>query len=152
MVNPFIIVTLLQKSDTIRAKYTKQHFSSLIYVVAGSFNTGSDIINDKTLDLNFLVQLYKSYRSLSKSEKERFLEFKLYYYQFFIKVALIVTCIASLLFLVSDAQLNGYLGPTVIPRFSVLVPMIIYLIAEPAIKSRRIKTFLDYFRQKYFQP
>lgn len=145
-------MTLLQKSDTIRAKYTKQHFSSLIYVVAGSFNTGSDIINDKTLDLNFLVQLYKSYRSLSKSEKERFLEFKLYYYQFFIKVALIVTCIASLLFLVSDAQLNGYLGPTVIPRFSVLVPMIIYLIAEPAIKSRRIKTFLDYFRQKYFQP
>ncbi|MGN0271047.1 MAG: hypothetical protein ACI4CX_10185 [Candidatus Weimeria sp.] len=109
-------------------------------------------MNDKTLDLNFLVQLYKSYRSLSKSEKERFLEFKLYYYQFFIKVALIVTCIASLLFLVSDAQLNGYLGPTVIPRFSVLVPMIIYLIAEPAIKSRRIKTFLDYFRQKYFQP
>lgn len=102
-------------------------------------------MDNKTLDMNFLIGLYKSYRKLSKQEKERFLEFKLNYYQFFIKAALTATCIASLLFLVSDAQLNGYLGPTMIPRFSVLVPLIIYLAAEPRIKSRRIRTFLDYF-------
>lgn len=102
-------------------------------------------MNDKTLDLNYLISLYKSYRGLSKQERDKFLDFKLGYYQFFIKASLTVTCLASLLFIFSDTQLNGYLGPTLIPRISVLLPLAFYLSAEPRVKSRRIRTFLDFF-------
>ena len=106
---------------------------------------GDAVMSNKTLDLKFLINLINSYKELSKQEREKFLDFKLNYYQFFIKVSLIVTCIVSILFLVSDVQLNGVLGPTVIPRFSVMVPLALYLIVEPRIKGRRTKTFADYF-------
>ncbi|MQN01874.1 MAG: GGDEF domain-containing protein [Lachnospiraceae bacterium] len=102
-------------------------------------------MSNKTLDLNFLINLINSYKKLSKSEREKFLDFKLRYYQFFIKVSLTATCLSSILFLVSDAQLSGTFGSTVITRFSVMLPLILYLIVEPRIKGRRLKTFSDYF-------
>lgn len=99
----------------------------------------------KNYNVLHILELLHIYIEMSREEREDFYEQKCSYYQFFVKAILITACIASLSYLISDYQLNNHsIMPTLIPRFSIFVPMVIYILAEQKVKDYRIKTFLNY--------
>ena len=92
-----------------------------------------------------LNEMHKKYKEMTAEERKDFYQSKCAYYEYAVKFALIGACIASLGYLVSDYQLNGNdIRPTLIPRLSILIPMIIYLLAERNLKDRRKIVFLDF--------
>lgn len=92
-----------------------------------------------------LWEIAMQMRGLSKQEKRAFLDYKCAYYQYFIRLALIFTCFAEIAFLISDIELNnGEVMPTLVPRLSILVPLVIYIILERRATGSRAKTLLNY--------
>ena len=79
-----------------------------------------------------IIELYHTYKGTDEKEKREFYQHKSDYYQFFVKMILILASLASLSYLVSDYQLNGNtIMPTLIPRTSILIPMFLYVFLEP---------------------
>lgn len=96
-------------------------------------------------EISRLMTMWKSVRGLSQKDRKDFLNYKCSYYQFFIRIALVVTCFAEVGFLISDIYLNdGEVLPTLIPRVSVLLPLLFYMFLEPRARGYRWKTFLNY--------
>ncbi len=92
-----------------------------------------------------IIELYHTYKGTGVQEKRDFYQHKSDYYQFFVKMILILASLASLSYLVSDYQLNGNtIMPTLIPRTSILIPMFLYAFLEPKVKNYRIKELLNY--------
>lgn len=92
-----------------------------------------------------IVELYHTYKGIDRQQKHDFYQHKCDYYQFFVKVILVLSSLASLSYLVSDYQLNGNtFMPTLIPRTSILVPMCLYILLESKAKSYRTKELLNY--------
>ncbi len=92
-----------------------------------------------------ILELYHIYKGMDQQEKCAFYQHKCEYYQFFIKLILVMASFASLTYLVSDYQLNGNtILPTLIPRTFVLVPLFLYIMLEPKAESYKAKAFLNY--------
>lgn len=92
-----------------------------------------------------IIELYHTYKGIDGRKKDDFYQHKCDYYQFFVKMILILASLASLSYLVSDYQLNGNtIMPTLIPRTSILVPMTLYIFLESKVKSYRWKELLNY--------
>ncbi|MCI8300050.1 MAG: GGDEF domain-containing protein [Lachnospiraceae bacterium] len=99
----------------------------------------------KNYSVLHILNLYHIYKNMDKQEKKNFYQHKCDYYQFFVKIILVIASLASLAYLVSDYQLNGHVfKPTLIPRVSVLLPLIFYIFLEERAKSYKIKIFLNY--------
>lgn len=99
----------------------------------------------KNYNVVHILELYHIYKDMDWQEKRNFYQYKCDYYQFFVKLILILASLASLSYLVSDYQLNGHtIMPTLIPRTSILVPMFLYIVLEPKVKSYKWKAFLNY--------
>ena len=92
-----------------------------------------------------IIELYHTYKGTDEKEKRDFYQHKSDYYQFFVKMILILASLASLSYLVSDYQLNGNtIMPTLIPRTSILIPMFLYVFLEPKAENYKIKELLNY--------
>ncbi len=99
----------------------------------------------KNYSVLHILELYHIYRDMDKQEKKNFYQHKCDYYQFFVKIIIIIASLASLSYLVSDYQLNGHaLMPTLIPRMSILIPLIFYIFLEAGAKDYKRKVFLNY--------
>ena len=102
-------------------------------------------MNREEYNIRYLLELHNIIMKMDKSRRKQFYERKLDYYQFFIRIALIATGIASLGYLYSDYQLNGgNVYPTLIPRLSILIPLTLYIVCEHRIRDYRLKVFADY--------
>ncbi len=98
-----------------------------------------------TLDFQRIQDMLQSLRGMSSEEKKEFYSGKFFYYQFFTKLALLISCLASVLFLYSDYQLNnGDIWPTLIPRLSIFGFAAVYLFLEPKIRDYRKGILLNY--------
>ena len=92
-----------------------------------------------------LLILFRTYMRFTKEERREFYEAKSKYYQLYIKFSLIGGCLFSMGYLVSDYQLNGNrLLPTLIPRLSILIPLILYLVFSKRTINARRKMWMDY--------
>lgn len=100
----------------------------------------------KEFDGKHLFELYTIMRRMSSDRLRQYYERKSGYYQFFIRIALICTSIISLGYLYSDYQLNGgRILPTLLPRLSIIGPLILYIIFERKIRNYRYKIYANYF-------
>ncbi|MEY8392819.1 GGDEF domain-containing protein [Lachnospiraceae bacterium] len=99
----------------------------------------------KNYSVLHILDLYHIYKNMDKQEKKNFYQHKCDYYQFFVKIIIIIASLASLAYLVSDYQLNGHtLIPTLVPRLSILVPLVFYIFLETRTNNYKIKIFLNY--------
>ncbi len=99
----------------------------------------------KNYSVLHIWELCQIYGSLSKQEKRDFYQHKCYYYQFFVKMIIVLSCIVSTTYLIADYKLNGNtIMPTLFPRLFVLVPLFFYIILEAKARSYQIKVFLNY--------
>ena len=99
----------------------------------------------KNYSVLHILELYHIYKGMDKQEKKNFYQHKCDYYQFFVKIISIMASLASLSYLVSDYQLNRHaLMPTFVPRTSILVPLLFYIILEARAKNYKVKIFLNY--------
>ncbi|MBE5890068.1 MAG: GGDEF domain-containing protein [Lachnospiraceae bacterium] len=88
------------------------------------------------MKLNFIVP---------KSEKADFYQSKFDYYRTLSFYSAILTVLMQTTYFVTDCQIFGrFATETLIPRFSVLVPMLILIIINPKIKSYRVGAVLYY--------
>ena len=62
----------------------------------------------KNYSVLHILNLYHIYKNMDKQEKKNFYQHKCDYYQFFVKIILVIASLASLAYLVSDYQLNGH--------------------------------------------
>ncbi len=102
------------------------------------------VMNSKGLDIFHLIELLKVLRGMSKEERSDFYEYKCNYYQFFVKICLTGGCLAAIMYIISDRMLNGSFLPTLIPRFSLIIPCLLFWIVEDKVKNWRIQIILDY--------
>lgn len=99
----------------------------------------------KNYNVLHILELFHIYKGMGYQEKHDFYQKKCDYYQFFVKLILILSGFASLSYLVSDYQLNGNtIMPTLIPRTFILIPLAFYILLEPRAKSYKTKAFLNY--------
>ena len=92
-----------------------------------------------------LMNLFADYRSMNKEELADFYESKCKYYQDYVGISLIVGALSSIAYLVSDYQLNGSIGPTLIPRLSIIPALLVFLIVTELFHGSKITAFMDYF-------
>ena len=91
----------------------------------------------KNYNVLHILELFHIYKGMGYQEKHDFYQKKCDYYQFFVKLILILSGFASLSYLVSDYQLNGNtIMPTLLPRTFILIPLAFYILLEPRAKSR----------------
>lgn len=102
------------------------------------------VMNSKGLDIFHLIELLKVLQGMSKEERSDFYEYKCNYYQFFVKICLTGGCLAAIMYIISDRMLNGSFLPTLIPRFSLIIPCLLFWIVEDKVKNWRIQIILDY--------
>ena len=73
------------------------------------------------------MELFKDYRSMTVDDLSDFYQSKCDYYQNYVGISLTAGVIASIFYIISDYLLNGSFIPTLIPRFSVLIGMLIFI-------------------------
>ena len=91
-----------------------------------------------------LIDLYKDYRTMNKDDLEDFYASKCDYYQNYVGISLFVGVIISITYIFSDYLLNGDFVRTLIPRFSIIIPAIVFVIVTHFFKSRSVTVFMDY--------
>ncbi len=101
-------------------------------------------MENRVLSIGYLLQLFRIWVRMTPQEKKKFYDYKFSYYQFFMRVSLTGGCLVPILYLVSDYQLNGSVVPTLIPRFSTLLLLIVIWVIAPRVRSRRVLVFLDF--------
>ena len=85
----------------------------------------------------FRVLLHQ-YRALSKEERDDVNRCRFQYYQPLVHWILTLICPLSILYYISDCQLNGeFPTATLLPRVAILLPFALYEIIEPRIKDYR---------------
>lgn len=99
----------------------------------------------KNYSVLHIWELYQTYRTMDQEQKENFYQHKCNYYQFFVKIIIILASLASITYLVSDYHLNGHtIMPTLIPRTAVLIPLGFYIFLEEKVKNYKIQVLLNY--------
>ncbi len=101
-------------------------------------------MNHKRLDISHLIELLKVLRGMSSQERSDFYEYKCNYYQFFVKICLTGGCLAAIMYIISDKMLNGSIMPTLIPRFSLIIPCVLFWIFEKKVTHWKVQILLDY--------
>ncbi|MCR5715358.1 MAG: GGDEF domain-containing protein [Lachnospiraceae bacterium] len=101
-------------------------------------------MGNRILSIGYLIELLQYWWKMTPMRRKEFYAYKLTYYQFFLKVSLSGGCIAPLLYLVSDYQLNGSIWPTFIPRISTIFVMLVFWFVEPKIRNRKVLVLADY--------
>ena len=96
-----------------------------------------------------LINLYKDYRTMDKADLADFYKSKCTYYQDYVGISLLFGSIFSIAYLYSDYQLNGSYGPTLIPRLSVLVAVLIFILVTEFVDNTGVTIFMDYFLGHY---
>ena len=92
-----------------------------------------------------LIDLYRDYRTMNKDDLEDFYASNCDYYQNYVGISLFVGVIISITYIFSDYLLNGDFARTLIPRFSIIIPAILFFIATRIAKTRVAIVFMDYF-------
>ncbi len=92
-----------------------------------------------------LTALLKDYRSMSREELADFYQSKCDYYQKYVELSLAAGSVASFTFIVSDYLLNHAYIPTLIPRLSIVVFMLLYILVTHFFRGRSVTVFMDYF-------
>ncbi len=92
-----------------------------------------------------LAALFKDYRTMTRDEKTDFYQAKCDYYQKYVELSLVAGCVISISFIFSDYLLNGSFIPTLLPRFSILLFLAVFLILTHFLTSRTATVYLDYF-------
>lgn len=99
----------------------------------------------KSYSVLHILELYHIYKNMDKQEKQNFYQYKCDYYQFFVKIIIILASLVSLMYLVSDYELNGHtLMPTLVPRTFILIPLPIYIYLQTKVKNYKAQVFLNY--------
>ncbi len=84
-----------------------------------------------------------SFLKLKGAERKAFLQSKFEYYRTYNTYAVIVSCLASITYFISDCQLFGrFAWETLIPRCFILVPLTIFLIINAKCRNYRVMTVL----------
>jgi diguanylate cyclase (GGDEF)-like protein len=91
-----------------------------------------------------LWDLFKDYRSMTKDDLTDFYQAKCDYYQNFVGISLYAGVIFSITYIFSDYLLNGTYLPTLIPRFSVLAGLVVFVLVTHFNKDRNVTVFMDY--------
>ncbi len=85
-----------------------------------------------------------SFIKLRGKDKHSFLQAKYEYYRTFNTYAVIVSCLASITYFVSDCQLfNRFAWETLLPRTFILLPLALFLIINSKCRNYRIMTILS---------
>lgn len=92
-----------------------------------------------------LMTLYKDYRTMNDDDLSDFYQSKCDYYQNYVGISLMAGVLASIGFIGADYIINGTVMPTLIPRLSVLIGVIIFFIVTHFLKSRSVVVFMDFF-------
>ncbi|NLG03269.1 MAG: GGDEF domain-containing protein [Clostridia bacterium] len=80
-----------------------------------------------------------SYFKLDKKDKEAFYQSQYNYYQRFNLMVVIVACLASTTYFISDCQLfDRFAFETILPRFAILIPLLIYIYLQKRCKNYKI--------------
>jgi diguanylate cyclase (GGDEF)-like protein len=96
-------------------------------------------------DAKTLIDLFRDYRSMNQEDLEDFYQSKCDYYQNYVGISLIVAVLISITYIISDYLLNGDFVRTLIPRFSVIIPLILFIVCTNFVKTRPVTVFMDYF-------
>ena len=91
-----------------------------------------------------LWSLFKDYRSMNEDDLSDFYQSKCDYYQNYVAISLVVGAFFSITYIFSDYLLNGTFLPTLIPRFSILIALVAFLILINYVRDSRIITFIDF--------
>ncbi len=100
-------------------------------------------------NLKTLLSLARDYRSMNKEDLADFYQSKCEYYQDYVGISLIAATFFSIMYLVSDYQLNGSLTPTLVPRLSVLVALVVFLLVTELVHSTKFVAFMDFTLAHY---
>ncbi len=92
-----------------------------------------------------LKDLRKDYSSMNADDKADFYQSKCDYYQGYVGISLFIGALSSIFYLISDYYLNGSIIPTLIPRLSIIIAMLIFVLVTHIFKSRPVLVFMDYF-------
>ncbi|MBE5838155.1 MAG: GGDEF domain-containing protein [Butyrivibrio sp.] len=91
-----------------------------------------------------LWNLFKDYRSMNDDDLDDFYQSKCDYYQNYVAISLVVGAFVSITYIFSDYLLNGTYLPTLIPRFSILVALALFLVLINFVRDSKLITFLDF--------
>ncbi|WP_029232510.1 GGDEF domain-containing protein [Butyrivibrio sp. VCB2006] len=91
-----------------------------------------------------IIDLYKDYRSMDNEDRQDFYQSKCDYYQNYVEISLVAGVLISITYIISDYLLNGSFLPTLIPRFSVLPALAVFLIVTRFFKGRKMSVFMDF--------
>ena len=84
-------------------------------------------------------------KKIAKEELETFYQSKYEYFRRVSFMAAMITAFAEITYFITDCQIFGrFAWETVVPRFSVLLPVLLLVIIEPRIKSYKVATVLYY--------
>lgn len=93
-----------------------------------------------------LIQFFKnSFLGLNNYDKEQFYKDQFLYYRGFNTSIVVIAVLSSLSYFVSDCQLYGYFETeTIIPRFIILVPLLLFLIYKQFIDNWKLEMILSH--------
>ena len=91
-----------------------------------------------------LWNLFKDYRSMNDDDLADFYQSKCDYYQNYVAISLVVGAFFSITYIFSDYLLNGTYLPTLIPRFSILIALALFLVLINFVRGSKLITFLDF--------
>ncbi|MBO5509441.1 MAG: GGDEF domain-containing protein [Lachnospiraceae bacterium] len=82
--------------------------------------------------------------TMSREERSKYLQSKFSYYKAFNRWFIIIACLSSVSYFVSDCQLFGrFASETLIPRTFIIIPMFIYIIADHATDNYQILSVIS---------
>ncbi len=81
---------------------------------------------------------------MDKEDRSDFFRAKCDYYQKYVELSLVICTAVSLLFLLPEAIINGSVMPTLVPRLSAPVFLLVYLIGISVTTKRNVIILLDF--------
>ena len=97
------------------------------------------------LNAKTLLSIFKDYRTMTADDMEDFYQSKCDYYQNYVGISLVAGVFFSITYIYSDFLLNGTILPTLIPRCSILLALLFFLVVTHFIKTRGLTVFMDFF-------
>ena len=83
----------------------------------------------KTVDaVRTLKELFKDYKTMNREELADYYESKCEYYHKYVELSLMAGSFLFLVYILNDFAFNGAFAPTVLPRLSILIFIVIYAI------------------------
>ncbi len=92
-----------------------------------------------------LIALYKDYRTMNRDELTDFYQSKCDYYQKYVELSLFAGAISSVAYIFSDYLLNGSFIPTLLPRLSIFLFLVVFFAVTHFFRGRTATVYMDYF-------